>query len=48
MTDQATAQIKVSRKSLGGCGYKSLIIKGRTGYIAANQAIPIEQDKEKR
>ena len=29
-------------------GYKSRIIKRRTGYIAANQAIPIEQAKEKR
>ena len=28
-------------------GYKSIIIKRRTGYIAANQAIPVEQAKEK-
>ena len=29
-------------------GYKSLIIKRRAGYFVANQAIPLEQAKEKR
>ena len=46
MIDHKTAQIKVLSNHWMA-DYKSLIIKRRAGYIAVNQAIPVEQAKEK-